>query len=89
LIIQADDLRTGLSQTIVAMISSNLTRAGHACRVLVKQASEEGQQMGLHSDSAVMTDNIATLLENEIDRKIGYCGNMQSVDSAIRITLGL
>jgi len=34
LIVQADDLNTGLSQVIIAMISSNLNRAGHPSRVL-------------------------------------------------------
>lgn len=29
LVVQADDLGTGLGQLIVAMVSSNLTRAGH------------------------------------------------------------
>jgi mRNA interferase MazF len=29
LVVQADDLGTGLSQVIVAMITSNLSRAGH------------------------------------------------------------
>jgi len=33
LIIQADSLNTGLSQSIVAMITSNMARAGHPSRV--------------------------------------------------------
>ena len=33
LVVQADDLQTGLSQTIVAMITGNMARAGHARRV--------------------------------------------------------
>lgn len=35
LVVQADSLATGLAQTIVAMISSNMARAGHASRVAV------------------------------------------------------
>ena len=68
LIVQADNLQTGLPQTIVAMISSNLSRAGHPSRLLVKQVTSEGQAMGLHSDSVIVTDNLATVRENEIDR---------------------
>lgn len=30
LVLQRDDLASGLAQTIVAMISSNLARAGHS-----------------------------------------------------------
>jgi len=35
LVVQADQLGTGLAQTIVAMITSNLARGGHPSRVFV------------------------------------------------------
>ncbi len=47
LIVQADNLRTGLSQIIVAMITSQMFRAGHPSRVPVWLDSPEGQQSGL------------------------------------------
>lgn len=89
LVVQANDLGTGLPQTIVAMISSNPARAGHASRVSVQKDSAEGRQMGLRADSVIMTDNLATVLENEIDRSIGSCPLMNQVDAALRHTLGL
>jgi len=89
LVVQADMLHTGLPQTIVAMVSSNMARAGHPSRVTVLQASMEGRHMGLHTDSVIMTDNLATVLETEIDRTIGKCANMQAVGQALRHTLGL
>lgn len=88
-VVQANDLKTGLSQSIVAMITSNLARAGHPSRIAVTQASAEGRQMGLRTDSVVMTDNLATVLETEIDRVIGHNDHMQPVDAALRHTLGL
>jgi len=45
--------------------------------------------MGLRTDSVVMTDNLATILEREIDRVIGRCPLMRQVDAALRHTLGL
>jgi mRNA interferase MazF len=57
LVIQANNIGTNLSQTIVAMITSNLTRAGHPSRVLVDIATSEGQQTGLITNSVIMTDN--------------------------------
>jgi mRNA interferase MazF len=39
LVVQNDNLATGLSQTVVAMITSNMTRAGHSSRVEVKLSS--------------------------------------------------
>lgn len=89
LVVQADDLQTGLPQTIVAMITSNLARAGHPSRVLVKQHSTDGAQMGLRKDSVVMSDNLATIRENEIDRVIGQCPLMSQVDDALRATFAL
>ncbi len=89
LVVQANDLGTGLNQTIVAMISSNLARAGHPSRIEVLKTSAEGQQMGLRTDSVIMTDNLATVRETEIDRLLGSKSNMQPVDSALRRTLAL
>jgi mRNA interferase MazF len=89
LVVQADDLMTGLSQTIVAMITSNPARVGHPSRIAVTQSSAEGREMGLRTDSVVMTDNLATVLETEIDRVIGHCHHVQPMDAALRHTLGL
>ena len=88
LIVQADNLQTELHQVIVAMITSRLFRANHPSRVTVLRSSPEGQQSGLLTDSVVMTDNLATIAETEIDRVIGTLP-MASVDQALRHTLGL
>ncbi len=47
LIVQADNLQTGLSQVIVAMISSQMSRANHPSGITVVQTSPEGQQSGV------------------------------------------
>jgi len=36
LVVQADDLQTGLSQIIVAMVTSNMSRARHPSRVAIE-----------------------------------------------------
>jgi mRNA interferase MazF len=71
------------------MITSNMARAGHPSRLAVAHASQEGRAMGLRTDSVVMTDNLATVLEREIDRAIGRCPHMEPVNAALRQTLGL
>jgi len=88
LVVQADDLQTGLPQVIVAMITSRLFRANHPSRVMVSLATPEGPQSGLLTDSVVMTDNLATIAEPEIDRVIGRLP-MTQIDGALRHTLGL
>jgi len=88
LVVQADSLTTGLPQTVIAMISSRMFRAGHASRVTVLLNSSEGRQSGLLTDSIVMTDNLATVTNQAIDRVIGTLP-MAQVDAALKHTLGL
>ncbi len=88
LVVQADNLDTGLSQVIVAMITSQMTRASHPSRISVLLSTAEGKQSGLLTDSVVMTDNLATVTESAIDRVIGSLP-MGDVETALRHTLSL
>jgi mRNA interferase MazF len=88
LVIQSDRIETGLPQQIVALITSNLSRTG-STRVLVERNSPVGQQMGIQTDSVIMTDNLATVLEREIDQLIGNCPILEQVDLALKTTLDL
>ena len=89
LVVQRDQLNSGLPQTIVAMISSNMSRAGHASRITIVQSSEAGAQMGVRTDSVVMTDNLATVRDSEIDRCIGHLNDMRLVDTSLRHTFAI
>lgn len=88
LVVQADNLQTGLPQVIIAMITSRMFRANHPCRVEIQISSAEGKKSGLLTDSVVMTDNLATVAESEIDRRIGSLP-MSKTEIALRHTLGL
>ncbi len=89
LVVQADDLETGLPQVVVAMITSNLARRGHPSRVFIPLGSPPAREAGLRTDSVVMTDNLATVLEKAIDERIGTLRDMAAVDAALRRTMGL
>jgi len=88
LVVQADNLETGVAQVIVAMISSQMFRAGHPSRVVITIASPAGQQSGLLGDSVVMGDNVATVALAAIDRVIGSIP-MPEIDRALRHTFAL
>jgi mRNA interferase MazF len=88
IIVQADNLQTGLPQIIVAMISSQMFRAGHPSRVTILRNSPEGQQSGLLLDSVIMTDNLATIATSAIYRLIGSIP-IEDVDAALKHTLNL
>jgi mRNA interferase MazF len=89
LVLQRDNLNSGLEQTIVAMISSNLARRGHPSRVFTAASSPEGKAARLRLDSVVMTDNLATIMESEIDSILGHLANITKVNAALRHTLSI
>lgn len=89
LVAQADHLGTELSQTIVAMITSNMARAGRPSRIAVLASSESARRSGLLMDSVIMTDNLATVHDSEIDRVIGTFPGTTELDAALRTTLAL
>lgn len=70
------------------MITSNMARAGHPSRVTLLLSSPEGKQAGILMDSIVMTDNIATVSETEIDRTLGVLSDKSEIDRALH-TLAL
>ncbi|MBM3179401.1 MAG: type II toxin-antitoxin system PemK/MazF family toxin [Chloroflexi bacterium] len=88
LIVQTDNLESGLAQIVVAMITSRLFRANHPSRVFIKLDSQAGKESGLPTDSVMMTDNLATVSEIAIDQVIGKIP-MEDVDKALKHTLGL
>ena len=71
------------------MISSNLGRRGHPSRVFIPVDSAEARAAGLRLDSIIMTDNMATVLENEIVAVLGRLPQMQAVNAALTHTLGV
>ena len=89
LVVQADRLATELSQTIVAMITSNMARAGLPSRITVPASSENARHSGLLMDSVITTDNLAAVHHSEIDRVIGTFPGTAEPDAALRATLAL
>jgi mRNA interferase MazF len=87
--VQADRLDADLPQTVVAMISSNMARAGHPSRVVVRVDGQAAERSGLLMDSVIMTDNLATVRHSEIDRAIGVLSVMTDVEAALRNTVAL
>lgn len=88
MIVEADNLQTGIAQVIVVTITGQMRRAGHPSRVTVRKDSPEGRAAGLFADSVVMTDSIATIEEEAIDYAIGSL-SMLAVEAALRPTFGL
>lgn len=89
LAVQAIALNTGLPQAIIALITSNLARRGHPSRVFIAMHTPAAAGSGLRTDSIIMTDNLATILEKAVHRKIGALRHLDEVDAALRHSLDL
>ena len=89
LVVQADGLATALPQVVLAMITSDVSRAGRRSRLSVPLSSPAGHASGLLANSVIMTDNLATVLEKAIQSVIGTIPDMTGVDVALRHTSAL
>jgi len=89
LIVQADNLNTNLPQTILALITSNMSRANHPSRVTILLNSTDGINSGLRLDSVIMTDNLVTVLNSEIDSILGSLRDMNKIEAALLHTFGI
>jgi mRNA interferase MazF len=89
LVLQRDELGSGLGQTIVAMISSNSARGNHPSRVAIPMGSALGRGANLRLDSWLMTDNLVTVLDSEIDSVLGRLPDMAAANAALKYTLYL
>ena len=88
IIVQADNLQTGLPQVVVAMITSRMIRSIHPSRVSVMLNTIAGKQSGLLTDSVIITDNLTTITTSAIYNVIGSLPTTE-IDQALRHTLGI
>ncbi len=88
IVVQDETVPTGFDQQVIAQVSSNLTRTGPT-RVRVDMDTDDGRRMGILSDSVVITDKIATVESQAVERVLGTCSCMDEVDAALGVTLKL
>lgn len=90
LILQSDVYNQQIRNTIVAQITSNLSRAGDAAHLLIDLSTPDGSQSGLLHDSIVSCLNLATLHEDRLDQVIGHLSDslMANVNDCLRAALG-
>jgi mRNA interferase MazF len=88
LVVQNTRAKTGLAQVVVALITTNLSRAGET-RVRVEQNSAAGKEMRVFADSVIVCDVLQTVANRAVLTVIGNCPVMHEVDSALRAALDL
>jgi len=70
-VVQADGYNRSERHTIVAEITSNLSRATDPANLLIELATPEGQATGLAQDSVVTCLQLATISQERITNVIG------------------
>ncbi len=88
IIVQADEIETGIDQKLLALITSNLERTG-TTRVSIAYDTDLRKQMGLRTASVVVADNITTVKNYMISKKIGHCSDMEAINMALKTALEL
>ena len=91
LIIQNDAYNMRMRNTIVAQITTNLSRANDPAHLLIELATAVGQQSGLLHDSVVSCLNLATLTEDRFDKIIGSLpdATMANVSQCLKVALAV
>ncbi len=73
LVVQSDRNNQRLQNTVVAMITGNVSRAAaEPTQVLIDPSTTSGQSSGLRGPSAVKCENLFTVSQRHILRTIGH-----------------
>lgn len=92
LVVQCDRNNHRLHDVILALITSNTSRAAtEPTQLLIEIASPDGRRTGLLHDSAVKCEHLMTVHERWGERVIGQLSPamMQQIDQCLRAALDL
>jgi len=80
-----------LQNTILAAITTNISRSAEPTQVEIDVSSAAGQQSGLLNDSVVSCENLITARQSQVIRAIGNVPPdvMQQVDGALKASLDI
>ncbi len=91
LAVQNDPDNARMKNTIVALITGNVRRAGERTQFLIAQQHPDYSASGLHKDSVVNCSNIVTIRQQDVLRTIGKLSRvtMDQIDVCLKAALGL
>jgi mRNA interferase MazF len=91
LVVQADRDNARMRSTLVAQITTNLARSAEATHFLIEAQSADGSSAGLLHDSVVSCNNLATILEERVEKVVGRLtpAAMDAVDLCLKAALDL
>jgi mRNA interferase MazF len=91
LAVQNDRDNARMKNTIVALITGNLRRAGEPAQFQIDQEHPDFVASGLHKSSIVNCSNLITIRQQDILRVIGELSRetMDRIDECLKEALGL
>jgi mRNA-degrading endonuclease toxin of MazEF toxin-antitoxin module len=92
LVVQSDARNTILTETVVALITKNLTHIGRdATQLLIDLGTPDGKASGLRVNSAVKCGKLYTVHEDNVQKKIGTLSAalMAKVSDCLKVALEL
>ncbi len=91
LIVQNDRDNQRLTNTIVALITKNVTRVHEPTQLLIDVSTPEGRQSGLNQTSTVICGNVFTVAQTKVRRVVGSLSPamMARIDVCLKVALEL
>jgi mRNA interferase MazF len=91
LIVQSDHNNARLNETIIAAITSNISRVHESTQLLIDISTTDGAASGLLHNSAVRCERLHTIPQADIRRAIGQLSAalMTQVDACLKAALGI
>jgi mRNA interferase MazF len=91
LVVQSDRNNSHLRETIIAAISSNLSRANELHQLLIELSTADGTASGLLHNSVVRCERLHTVPQTDVRRVIGKLPEalMAQIDECLKSSLGI
>jgi len=91
LVVQCDRLHGMIRETIIAAITSNLSKVHLPHQLLIDLSTADGSLSGLLTDSAVRCERLHTVPQADVQRTIGHLPAtlMAQIDECLRSALGI
>ena len=90
-VIQNDNDNRRMTNTIVAVITGNVSRAGEPTQLLIDPATGDGTSSGLHRVSVVNCSNLFTVKQRDVVRTLGRLAPalLGQIDECLKAALGV
>ena len=91
LVVQSDHNNVRLDETIIAAITSNISRVQQPTQLLIEVATPDGASSGLLHDSAVRCERLHSIPQIDVRRVIGHLSDalMRQIDDCLKAALGI